>query len=340
MPEAAAVLPSQAERKRKDRGRMQMEASVEENLSSHAHGQSSHHAHGHLKKAWANHTERGLHQAADDSDSSAGDRHGLQVDAQRGVGDATWLDRPFHEYTAQCSHNTYLKGRQSRKVPSLTGCSEPVDSTDEATMAMALSLGYRCIEIDVWPWSGDKNTLYKDAFRRQVKVSNCGHVPFGTDFYRGPAGQPQLTETEEVLLEVVHKEKSVGALTNARDLALFLKAILEWCVQDERTVPGTDAAPKMPVTISIENHLSKRKKDDTDAAAQLRQNQMAKIFGFLGDDRIIKPGEFAPGTKMSTLVSKAPDHKRRFILKTKPSPYDLEAIVAMKGEGTSTYISK
>jgi len=59
--------------------------------------------------------------------------------------DDSWYDHPFDEYSAQCSHNTYLWGTQGNVVGPRR------DSCNASTMTVALNLGYRCIELDVWP---------------------------------------------------------------------------------------------------------------------------------------------------------------------------------------------
>lgn len=61
--------------------------------------------------------------------------------------------QPFHDYTIQCSHNTYIWGRQSGYG---TGA---VSTTDKGTMEVALDLGYRCIELDVHDYGPSKNMV-------------------------------------------------------------------------------------------------------------------------------------------------------------------------------------
>eukprot|EP00746_Dinoflagellata_sp_MGD_P140033 gnl/MRDRNA2_/MRDRNA2_73352_c0_seq1.p1 gnl/MRDRNA2_/MRDRNA2_73352_c0~~gnl/MRDRNA2_/MRDRNA2_73352_c0_seq1.p1 ORF type:complete len:530 (-),score=106.28 gnl/MRDRNA2_/MRDRNA2_73352_c0_seq1:20-1498(-) len=138
-----------------------------------------------------------------------------------------WAKQRFIEFSAQCSHNTYLWGRQS----SLSSGFQQVGCVDPRTMQVALNLGYRCIEIDVW-------------WRNNVK-------PPG---WAGPYGN----DTEKSLVKVTHST-AFKQLTNDADLSLFVQQIIEWCENDERQQEGY---PKLPIIISIENNVRTQEQED------------------------------------------------------------------------------
>eukprot|EP00440_Ansanella_granifera_P021163 gb/GFBE01022978.1/.p1 GENE.gb/GFBE01022978.1/~~gb/GFBE01022978.1/.p1 ORF type:complete len:441 (+),score=87.23 gb/GFBE01022978.1/:1-1323(+) len=129
------------------------------------------------------------------------------------------LGRPFSEFSVQCSHNTYIDGRQA----ALQGT---VDAVRTDTMGMALDLGYRCIEIDAWQ-------------RNEPRVLN------ETEMWTAPSDGPTTSWAK-----VTHRMWGEGPkLANEVDFSLFIKAILEWLKADE-----SDVRLRLPLTISLEKH--------------------------------------------------------------------------------------
>jgi len=57
--------------------------------------------------------------------------------------DPEWLEKPFKDFSIQCSHNTFLHGSQYS------------NTVDASAVYTALELGYRCVEIDVYVEGGN-----------------------------------------------------------------------------------------------------------------------------------------------------------------------------------------
>eukprot|EP00928_Gymnodinium_smaydae_P096211 TRINITY_DN8447_c0_g1_i1.p1 TRINITY_DN8447_c0_g1~~TRINITY_DN8447_c0_g1_i1.p1 ORF type:complete len:444 (+),score=37.26 TRINITY_DN8447_c0_g1_i1:69-1334(+) len=216
----------------------------------------------------------------------------------------------FEKFSAQCSHNTYMWGTQ------LNGLKERANSVHPKALYVALGLGYRCIEIDVWRrnkprvqplkerWDGPTRENMTRPLVSQVKVAH--------QIWNGVKGV-----------------EATGRLTNQVDLTLFVQQVLLWCETDERNFPATELLPKLPIVISIENH----------GRTELTAAYMRVVFGWFGD-RIIRPDRFPPGTPMSAVA--ATSGKRFIILKSRTiSTFALAPIVAMNEEAArGTYLSK
>lgn len=109
----------------------------------------------------------------------------------------------------------------------------------------------------------------------------------------------------------------------------FLTAIVHWCEEDEINNPAKTDSPKMPIVVSVHNTAPGRRGSDLSAASIKRVLQ----------DRLVKPGQFAPGTAMSTVAATV--GKRRIIFGSgAASSFDQTSeVVAIKESGQGTYIT-
>lgn len=249
------------------------------------------------------------------------------LDREREPFNDTVLNQPFDKFTAQCSHNTYIWGKQSA-LPFHTAF-----SVDPRTIIMALDLGYRCFELDVWPRT------------HPAKIAEKWDGP-GIGEGKNWDSLLKVSHSLESLTNSTNKH--VTHMTNSKDLTLFIKMILLWCEANEKEKTGL----KMPLAISVENRMK----------SEEEETQAFQIFSWLdkslaGRDatRIVRPESFRPGTHMSELVANGPDELRKIIIKTKAGHYPQSAtgtgyskfatIVAMNhkkspGPSAPTYLSK
>ena len=194
-----------------------------------------------------------------------------QLERRQGIS----VEEPFFEHTMLCSHNSYAWGRQSNA--NFKGATAQ-GSTDVGTMETHLDLGYRCLELDVWP---------------RTKPGSVGlKNPFGTKH-----------------LVVGHLTGTID-MTNHVPLADFLAAIVAWMVADEQRGGLTDheglPVLRTPIVISVENHA------DTDA---LEADMTKQFYGAFGG-RIVSPSDFEGGPNGTPMV-KLMGSRRRVILKSK-----------------------
>eukprot|EP00928_Gymnodinium_smaydae_P096216 TRINITY_DN8447_c0_g2_i2.p1 TRINITY_DN8447_c0_g2~~TRINITY_DN8447_c0_g2_i2.p1 ORF type:complete len:455 (+),score=21.51 TRINITY_DN8447_c0_g2_i2:58-1365(+) len=237
------------------------------------------------------------------------DRKTRDTAAQPRAFPAAVMKDPFATFSAQCSHNTYLWGTQS------AGMTERANSVDERAVYVALDLGYRCIEIDVWRRNNPKLQPREKRWDGPLIVNGTkpmvSYVKVAHQLWNGDVGA------------------TTGRLTNQVDLTLFVQQVLLWCENDEKRFPATASSPKLPIVISIENH------GETPPA----ELYMRKIFEWFGD-RIILPKSFPPGTSMSAVA--ATEGKRFIILKTRAeATLALAPIIAINEDATRrTYLSK
>lgn len=201
--------------------------------------------------------------------------------------DAKWLDKPFYTYVAQCSHNTYMDGKQGLGLMGVMPLnSTRVNCVDEKTMSMSLRLVYRCIEIDVWP-------------------------------RRGPNNHPVPAELQEdfgekELVKVTHAMWSgkMGQLANSVSLYKYVLDVLQWMNKDEADAPASAAQPKMPVVISVENNV----------ASRTEERYMAQVFQkFEKEGRLVMPAAGWASRNMSAYVADGATEsrkKRQIILKS------------------------
>lgn len=124
------------------------------------------------------------------------------------------VEKPFNSFQIQCSHNTYLWGVQSGNL-----LSAPLHSASEEAYTVALHLGYRCLEIDVWP--------------------NSQNPSSGERMY---------------VLHAADLGATIKYMSNIVSFDAVLQAIAHWCQVDEATEP--DRPHRYPLLISIENHAS------------------------------------------------------------------------------------
>jgi len=230
------------------------------------------------------------------------------------------LNTPFDQFSSQCSHNTFVWGRQGAGVhinTALFKSSTIMTSNNEKAMAEALELGYRCVEIDVW--------MRRTA--RVIAEEKRWDGPNGTGLLAStPGGATNMSR-----LKILHQAELIGPMTAALDITLFVKSMLEWCLMDEQRRPATPDRPKLPIVISVENHA----REDEYGSRQLRD-----VLSWFGEDRLVLPAEFKQGTTMASLAVK--DGPRRIILKGKSHPdYAFAQIVAMNKEASrGTYVSE
>lgn len=235
---------------------------------------------------------------------------------------------PFHLFTAQCSHNTYALGNQVYSSNPLVNPSAS-KSVSAASMSLAMRLGYRCIELDVWP-------------RRDKKP--WASVTGGA--WEGPRGAPNMDFSR---MKVTHRGEGTvpgtfGTLGGGKDtlnnvdLTLFIKDLLEWLEADE-IPPASADQPKLPLIISIENHAAGLE----DEGYLLEKFKWLNLNSRTGDEaiRIVPPAEFKVDTTMQELA--ATGGVRKIILKggvTEGS--DFAGIIAMKKVGSpgGAYTSK
>lgn len=148
------------------------------------------------------------------------------------------VEKPFNSFQIQCSHNTYLWGVQSGDL-----ASAPLHSANAMAYTNALHLGYRCLEIDVWPNSQNPSSA------ERMYVLHAAHVP--------------LTS-------------KIKYMSNIVSFDLVLQAIAHWCRVDEET--EADRPHRYPLLISIENH-AKRTEDLQWMAERLQANLGDRIIG-------------------------------------------------------------
>lgn len=229
-----------------------------------------------------------------------------------------WENTPMIEYTTQCSHNTYATGVQ--------GTTKVTTSVDVKSMPLSLSLGYRCIEIDVWPRKGGPKDWAK--------------VEGG--FWPGPAGGPAGDTPAHSLMKVTHHEHAVSGkdVLNNLDLTIFIQAILDWLERDEQAHPASEHAPKMPIVISIENRANDKATNPKKIPIPVLENYLHHIFSWLDfntagsvNRRIVREGEFG-GKDGKIGVAVAKTGPRKIVLKSKlysaPDDSQLHDIIAMK----------
>lgn len=243
----------------------------------------------------------------------------LDIEGMPGKG----MDLPFAIYSVQCSHNTYLLStqKQAKNKP----------STFASSMSLSLGLGYRCIELDVWP---------RKKKKKQSDVT--GGAWTGPPGVSDPAMPSRMKVTHHMMVD----------LTNNVDPTKFIQNILQWLEADEMATPASTDNPKLPLIISVENHAA-----DTDD-----EDYLLEVFSWFNHNsvtgeeasRIVKPTEFkaptatSPGVTLKELAARgveAGTSFRRIILKSgikSGSVSKFADLVAMKkfGKDSPGYGSK
>jgi len=232
-----------------------------------------------------------------------------------------WRNTPMRDFTVQCSHNTYLLGVQASPTPT--------SSVDVNSMPLSLDLGYRCIEIDVWPRKkGPK--LVDDV---------TGRV------WAGP-GQDQVQHS---LMKVTHHNNEgpammQGDVLNNLDLTLFVKAIIDWLEKDETEFPASEANPKMPLILSIENRADDEVSNAGKISIKDLEDYIHTVFSWLDQGqngpRIVMEGVFgSPQGEIGKAISNSGARARQIILKSKihSKASQLHKIIAMKDKEDMDY---
>jgi hypothetical protein len=204
---------------------------------------------------------------------------------------AKLLAMRMRELTMQCSHNTYLWGVQSG-APMGTQVS---DSADPLAYKIALGLGYRCIEIDIWPGNEKEKTVFtgyttgKTIPDDPVKVA---HRMLGSGAKSMSNSIPLATRNLG----------SLGIYTGV------LETIRDWMDADEAADTTVDL--RTPIIISVENHA------DTAARLKWMATQFTRVFGtrlVQNSDGATGPDSFHAQT-LATFSSKI----RKVIIKSDP----------------------
>ena len=200
---------------------------------------------------------------------------------------ANWQQAPFSSFSLQCSHNTYASGRQSSLNTMAMLVLSKSDGVSSQTMKTALSLGYRCIEIDV----------HEDR--------NGGESPVVTHALHGSVKYLKGTDPH---------------MTNSAPFDGFPQVIKEWCDTKDDSSSG---APRLPIVISVENRVLGKKEYERNMADSFTRHLGSEAGGKC---RILTAIEMAKAMQeggnavaIGTLMAQAPD-KRLIIIKSEFKP--------------------
>jgi len=202
-------------------------------------------------------------------------------------------DITFMDFRVLCSHNTYMSGDQRAY-------------TSHYNLLSALDLGYRCVELDVYPTSS-KSDLWRSAGKNLC-----------SKFDHKSASQSTMVAG---YMYVNHGGTKVWASLDKIDLAIMLGGINEWLMKDEERLPASQESPKFPLIISM------------DAYVKDHEAQLANILNCFWSDRLLRDQQL-PKLAMSSLISTS--GKRKIILRaTKASTNVLLKHLALDNDKVS-----